>query len=134
AGLPPLRTDPMLAYHANLDALLTEHMVVQRIMKTHVTNAGQATRGTTDRLNDPSTTQVGIGVSLTERGDSVVVILLGRQVTDAGARSVGGIRPPASAPPSTSHAVTQQANLQPHATVTAQGGNLRILKPGMKLK
>ena len=68
AGLPPLRTDPMLAYQANLDALLTEYMATQRIVTTHVTDAEQATRGTTVGLNDPSTTQVGIGVSLTERG------------------------------------------------------------------
>lgn len=34
AGLPQLLTDPMLAYQANLDALLTEHMAIRRIVTT----------------------------------------------------------------------------------------------------
>ena len=97
AGLPPLQTDPMLAYQANLDALLAEHMATRRILATHVADAGEAARGNTAWLQDPSTTQVGIGVAPTDRGDSVVVILLGRSVTEIRPPAGGVVRTPASA-------------------------------------
>lgn len=96
-GLPRLLTDPMLAYQANLDALLTERMGSRRILVSHATDAEQTARATAAWLNDPSVTQVGIGVAPTERGDSVVVILLGKQV--AGAVVAGAHIPTAQAPP-----------------------------------
>lgn len=60
-------------------------MTTRRILVSNVTDAEQVIRGSTAWLNDPGATQVGVGVAPTERGDSVVVILLGGQVTEASA-------------------------------------------------
>lgn len=98
-GLPPLLTDPMLAYQASLDALLTEHRAVQRVLTTHVTDAEQVTRRNMALLKDPNMTQVGVGVALTDQGDSVVVILLGRQVADATTSTHKNTRPPVAMMP-----------------------------------
>ncbi len=130
AGLPPLLTDPMLAYQANLDALLTEHMATRRILVSHVTDAEQVIRGSTAWLNDPSTTQVGVGVAPTERGDSVVVILLDRKV--AGASALDEHLPVANRAPISraSRHDTPQVSKPP----ARQGVRLRRALPNPKLK
>ena len=131
AGLPPLQTDPMLAYQASLDALLTEHLAVRRVVATHVTNGESVMRGNASWLQDPNITQVGVGVASTERGDAVVVILLGRSVSAGTAPALRSAGPPAAAHP-TPHVGEQQAAPIISSLPSEHLGISRLHKPIMK--